>query len=172
MYPCFLCGIFLQAKKEWWQKNNIHLLLFSSIVFISLLLFWDKSFWEYTPINLKGILLENRPYSLIYLYRELYRIIIGIAGSFSFIFLFYLLFRKGKKNLFNWGKYTLEVYILQSVILELVLAKFITLDNSSFVIFNFILTPALSICILAFCIFIGENINRYSLLRFYLFGKP
>ena len=132
MYPCFLCGMFLRMKDSWWQKNVISLSVLFGIVFIILLCFWDKSFWDYANINLKSLFVGKGHYSLVFAYRELYRIFIGIVGACFFVFLFYLLFNRSEQARYldicsDWGRYTLDIYILQSIVLEVIMAKFLVL---------------------------------------------
>lgn len=94
MYPCFLVGMYLRLKDVQWQRNSMTLFVFSLLSFVVLLFYWDKSFWDYIVFNFTTVFIKNEHYPLIYLYREIYRILIGIAGSLSFIFLFHLLFRR------------------------------------------------------------------------------
>lgn len=71
----------------------------------------------------------------------------------------------------EWGKYTLGIYILQSIILETVMAKFIKLDCLGFVAFNFIVAPLFSVCVLVTCVVLVKVINKYRILSFWFLGK-
>lgn len=175
MYPCFLAGIYLKKNDSLWKRKSILLFIFSSIFFVILLCFWNKTFWDYKPLNIFAILLQHKSCSYIYLYREIYHVVIGVIGSLSFISLFYLLLNRNPISSFldvcsEWGKYTLSIYILQGVILETFVAKFIKLDNLSFLTFNFIVTPLLSAFLLMICVLISKFIGKFSTLNFFLFG--
>lgn len=122
MYPCFLIGMYLKSKDSQWQKHSLVLFILSLSVFLSLLLFWNKSFWDYIVFNFSSVFIKKDHYPIIYLYREVYRIFIGIVGSLSFIFLFYLLFERERQSKIlelcsKWGRYTLGIYVLQTIIL-------------------------------------------------------
>lgn len=176
MYPCFFVGILLKSNDVLWKLKTRMIWITSLVIFVGLLCFWNKSFWDYRAFNFNSIFLEHENYPLIYLYRKIYRILIGIAGSFSFIFLFYLFFeRKKQSKIFDicceWGKYTLGIYILQTAILEIVMRRILNFDNLDFVPFNFVVAPFISVCVLVICVFIIKMINKHRVLSFLLFGK-
>lgn len=177
MYPCFLVGMGLKITEAKWQSKAVYLLIISFIVFFILLCFWDRSFWQGIGVS-QALAKGNNDISMLIsaVYKRLYRIIIGIAGSFTFIYLFYLFFKKKSQSRFtnicsHWGQYTLGIYILQSIILEKIMYAYINLDNLEFVTFNFIVAPFISILVLLICVVIIKMINNSKVLSFLLFGK-
>lgn len=174
MYPCFLVGMALR-KVEW--KNKVVSLFFLSLfIFLFLLCFWDESFWEPMP-GLRTAFLEGNIVSFMtFVYKYLFRIIIGISGSFTFIFLFHFLFERKKLSksavaLYSWGQYTLEIYVVQTIVVEMIMARYIVLDNLNFVAFNFVVAPFLTLLILVACMVIIKMIYKSGILGFWLFGK-
>lgn len=176
MYPCFWVGMYLKSKDFQWQKNAVVLFVFFLVSFCFLLCFWDKSFWDYKVFNFTSILIEQEHYPLIYWYREAYRILIGIVGGLSFVFLFFLLFKREKKSKVfgicsEWGKYTLGIYILQSIILETLMAKFVNLDCFGFISFNFLVAPLISVCVLIASVFFVKLVRRWQIISFFFLGE-
>ncbi len=177
MYPMFLTGIYLRKIDTQWKKQAKALFSISFIIFLILLCFWDKSHWTFSEINTLSTL-KNQNWELFSLvvWHKIYSIIIGIAGSFTFISLFYLLLKNNKQSkllntIYDWGKYTLGIYILQLIILETFMAWVINFDHFGFWIFNFIISPSLSVSVLIICVSIVKFINTYSILRLWLLGK-
>ena len=174
MYPAFLLGLELNNSPEMMRKlKSVYPLIVLS--FIVLLCSWDKSFW-FSP-DLKESIINRDPYPpLEYGYKRTYRIIIGIAGSLSFFFLFQKLFDKDSIPKFfeicsSWGQYTLGIYILQSYIIEVLLARYLNFDHLNFYLFNFIVAPSISIIILIVCVFIIKVIHKSPVCAFWLLGK-
>lgn len=174
MYPAFLLGLELNNSPEMMRKlKSVYPIIVLS--FIVLLCFWDKSFWF--SLDLKESIINRDPYPFIeYGYKKIYRIIIGIAGSLSFFFLFQKLFDRNIKSKFletcgSWGQYTLGIYILQGYLLEILLAKYLNFDHLNFYLFNFLVAPLISIIVLIICVFIIKFILRSRICAFWLLGK-
>lgn len=177
MYPMFLIGMHLRRMATQWQNQVRKLLPISSILFFILLCFWDKSYWESSETGiLSALKSQNWGLFSFIVYHKVYRIAIGITGSFTFIFLFYLLFRNDRQSkllntIYDWGKYTLGIYILQLIVLETFMARILNFDHCGFWIFNFVIAPLLSVLVLIACVSIVKFINKYPILSFWLLGK-
>ena len=176
MYPCFLLGMALNKIKNRWQDKTIFLFIISLIVFFILLIFWDKSFWQPVP-SLRSAFFDRNiiPY-LAFAYKFSYRIAIGVFGSLTFIFLFHVLFSKDQRLKLidlccSYGQYTLEIYIVQTIIVEMIMAKYIILDDIGFIMFNFVIAPFLTILILIVCVMVIKVIYKFKFFSFWLFGK-
>lgn len=177
MYPCFLVGMALKETEIKWQSKAVYLLIICSVAFLILLCFWDKTFWEESDKSIHlSLISEGIAAFMMSVYKQTYRIVIGMAGSFTFITLFYLTFKRINHSRFldicsAWGQYTLGVYLLQTIILETIMSKYIKLDSLDFTTFNFIATPLISLMVLIICIVIAKLINKSQVLSFLLFGK-
>lgn len=160
MYPCFLMGILLKEYPAIMQFVRRYS-LFIGILFLLLLTAWDKSFLQ-----------PNVP-----IWKYLYRFALGTVGSLAIIGLFRRLFdnvddsKSWVKSCCDWGKYTLEVYILQCFILESFLAVLLRLDKLGTFVGNLIATPLISFGILWLCIVITKNIYKSKMLAYFLFGR-
>ena len=177
LYPCFLIGIILKDYQKFYYYI-CHNYLWCLGVFLLMLCFWDKFFWGFDG-SLKTIVINyfhtNNSFFLAIISR-LYQITIGIVGSLSLIGLFCSLVPQEKTNKLillccNWGKYTLGIYILQSLILETFLARYILLDNLNFYVFNFIIAPMLSAFILTLCVYIIKLISKSPRFAFFFLGN-
>lgn len=167
LYPPFLLGV--------WLRNNDGRILScpwrwvaaSGMIFLVLLLFWDASFWQTASF-----------YEPIYWYRKTYRIVIGLAGTTFFFSLF-----KGMAAEWSacqrwfgrvgvYGQETLGIYMLQTFILEMALARYLDFGHLGFVTFNFIVAPVLSVAVLMVCLCIIALIRRSRVCSFLFLGAP
>lgn len=81
-----------------------------------------------------------------------------------------------KSTLTKMGKYTLGIYILQSIILETIMAEYIKIDTwggllSNLVFDNYILFPIISLMIMVACAYITKWMEEKTPMSFWLLGK-
>jgi uncharacterized membrane protein YeiB len=142
-----------------------------------MLCLWDKSFWTFENNgNLIFKFLHTDNQIIIGAVLNSYRLVIGIVGSLSFIGLFFFLFPQEKANNLitlcgKWGQYTLGIYILQSVILEDIMARYILLDDLNFYVFNFVVAPIISLFVLILCVSIIKIMSKSKMLSYFFFGN-
>lgn len=173
MYPAFIVGILLRSDNKFRTFVYSHFYLLF-IVFIVQLIFINKSFW--LPHGIRSFIMKS-DYILLshYLFIILYRIIIGLVGSLMFIRLFDVVCDKikciNRIPIIEWGQYTLEIYILQTFILEQFISSFLKLDNMEFIYFNFVVSPVISFVVLTLCVLIAKMLHKSKVLSLILFGK-
>lgn len=174
MFPCFLIGYELKVNisLRLVVRNHTASLLGT---FLLLLLFWNKSSWD----NSHGISFASITTIqdvLVIVFYRFYRLMIGIIGALSF-FSIALSVSNDRLNLKPipiigyWGAYTLEIYILQSVILERFMSHFLKFDNFDVSLFNYFVSPLFSILILLACIIIIKLLSRSHTMMLFLFGR-
>ncbi|MBO7579917.1 MAG: acyltransferase family protein [Bacteroidaceae bacterium] len=177
LYPCFVVGMELRENRKFYNRVCHHY-LWPLGLFMIMLCFWDQFFWgddgfwktmiaSYMHTN-NQILLES--------FSRLYKLTIGIAGSLAFIGMACALIPQEKTNKVmslccSWGQYTLGVYILQTILVENILARYVVLDDLNFFVFNFCVAPIISFICLISCIYIIKIITKSPLVAFYFFGK-
>ena len=175
MYPCFLMGITIK-KNEKLMKWIISHVVILSFLFAILLFGWNQEAWNKShgmPVDIS--ICNIFAWSELLFFRA-YRLLLGVLGGLTFISIFHNLFNKTicstiASSLSYWGQYTLEIYIVQSFILEQTLSHFIKFDYLNPTIFNIIITPLASITVLLLCIYIICKIYQSRLLSKLLFAK-
>lgn len=175
MFPCFLIGWLLKKNYKGltdWIFTNPH---YFAITFIVMLIFWDHNAWNkshYFPS------MQSIDYTAVIecLCFRIYRLLLGIIGSITAISLFHFVF-KANASLPNYinacckmGVYTLEVYLLHSIIIVRSLKYIINLDNISFIYYSFIITPICSIIILIICIYLAKLTHHSHSISNILWG--
>ena len=169
MYTSFCFGVlfhyFLRIK--YYKLSPLFLFL---IFVISIIIYNDVFFYRTHDFFLK---FANAEYLKIY--NHVLKLIMGISGSIMFMFIFYYLFEDKKikvnKALLKIGENTLGLYLLQSLILEILLARFLLFDNYSFVMFNFIIAPILSLCVIYISLYVIKIIKKNKKMSYYMLGE-
>ena len=177
MYPCFIIGFELKDNQKFYIKICKHY-LWLVVLFLLMLCFWDQFFWGGEGIIKSFIInsLHTNNHLLLYLVSKVYKLTIGIVGSLAFIGLMCSLIPQKKTNKLiylccNWGQYTLGIYILQSIILEYIMPKYIILDELNFYLFNFIIAPLISLLVLVLCVYIIKAIRKSQTSAFFFLGN-
>lgn len=161
MYPAFLFGSIICSE---WKRIEKYSLITASV---SLIIF------------IIGIILNELQFSGHYLtsstiavssLKRLFRIMTGLSGALFFILQFHLISAYMANTKFwsiasEWGKYTLGVYLVQTIILEKVLPHFENCDALNPWLFNLLFAPLLSFLLLYICILIVRLMSQFSFVR-------
>lgn len=175
MYPCFILGYLIKESQSLRIIIKRHTFLICFCFFV-MLLFWNKVAWDNSHGISIDILHSGFLNILSIAFFRLYRLIIGIIGALSFFALaIHIPNNKIHSNLLcnvvYWGGYTLEIYILQCLILERILSHYINYDDMNIYMFNIVISPILSLLILILCILIIRFILKSNKLMTILFGR-
>ena len=175
MYPCFVLGMALRKYGTLKQRIFKYKWLIISI-FTIMLLFYSSEAWNKSHGIPQGIFQADYLFWMKIIYYRMYRLFVGVLGALSVYVIFTLFFKKTHQHslieiLANQGKYTLEVYILQAIILEKIIAHYLKFDYMSGFIYNFIVTPMIASFLLIIFILITKTIYKIPKLGFILFGK-
>lgn len=171
MYPAFVSGVFLSRNRKWISSKYI--MFVSLVIFIILLSRWDASFWP-IPNMLDSISTHSMVPIYDYLGKGIYRVFIGLSGSLFFITLFTIINKETisrVNRIAEWGKYTLEVYILQFIVLESIAGNLLKFDQTNLHFFHFIYCPIISIVLLFLLLIISRITHHSFYLSFLLWGK-
>lgn len=174
MFPCFLAGAYFRrdVKLECLMMRYGYVLLF---LFSTLLMY--KLIVRPIPVgdNLRlAVLTED--FSIIYYFlQQVYNILLGLSGAFCCLWAFKALLGDRKESpLLLWlsqkGGMTLGVYILQAIILEYLMSRYIKFTTFSTTMIE-LLMPILSVAVLFFCILVVNIINKSNNLAWLMFGK-
>ena len=174
MFPCFLAGMLLNQKGyRCIEKKNF--LYGSFIAFVVLLIFWniDESIWLRFG-SIQECLQKTFGWGE-YAYKYIFRIAVGLAGSFFIMSLIYHICHNCQsaflQKVSKAGQYTLGVYILQTFLLERIMAKIIHLNSNNYEINILILTPLLAFLVFVICVVVVRLIFKSKMLGSLLFGK-
>ena len=125
MYPFFWSGYLLRLMWERKQEalGSAKWIFGMSIFFVGLLFVWDGIKDPFYGMNTSALEVSgaNGVFGAEVVYRTIFRLFIGVVGSFAFILVFSKLFAKESRNKLrvfsqNIGKETLGIYILQSLV--------------------------------------------------------
>lgn len=174
MYPCFLIGYLLKQYPSFMKFIKSYSYPFI-LLFLFMLCFWDKDMW----INSHGIPQGIGDFDILQLLRlifyRLFRLLLGIIGSLAFIS-FFLSFdsviSESRIVLLccKLGKYTLNIYILQRIILEMGISRLVNLHHLNSFALSFIITPFVSLIVLLLCVYTTEMIKKTPKLERILWG--
>lgn len=174
MYPCFLVGMGLKYYSNYFtHKKDVAIIIISFIVFI--LLYIAQTFiLEYKPFSVSH-LIGSGLYKMA-IYTECYRIIellLGISGSFVFIFFIKLICRYFHeiKCLSNIGRFTLGIYIWQTLFIQRFIGPFLHLPIQNHYLYDFILTPVAAVIITIICALMTKLESKSRILATLFLGK-
>lgn len=172
MLPFFIFGFLLSRNKERIYENTGIKFIVYTIVFAGVFLWYkNNSLNEFPLMEVKdAIFAGNMGVINSYAIFQLTRLILGFTGSMMVISLVILITRKLKHLsdplLFSiYGKYTLGIYVLQSFILEDLMARYIDLDKINLLFFDFVVVPLISYLIMDFCYHIVLQLEKYGLKK-------
>ena len=112
----------------------------------------------------------------LYWFGRIYRILMDIIGSIVFIGIFNTIHKSFKsdnyltKIISKWGNILL-VYIIQTIIIGMLMAIYINCQEMNVMMFNFVVTPLLSIIVLVVSVYFIEILYKSKTLSLLLFGK-
>lgn len=166
MFPCFVFGYIINRNLDFFRKYIWQIFIISGIVYFLMVPEWDvHKMW---PSVSKAQILKTPLESL---YQVYFKLIIGIAGSMFCICMCYILFKNVRAEgavarICEYGQYTLSIYIIQSLLLETILAQIINIDTVNDWKLNFVVFPVLSVCILLICIKMHKYMLKNPVTKF------
>jgi hypothetical protein len=168
--PIFFIGIFCREYYTFIKKYTNIILLISTIIFGICLPFWKGG---YFAIIFKIFSWKTMRFDFSYITIKLYRTLIGVSGSMFFFTVFNKIYYENtiSKHLSKYGQYTLEIYILQVIVIETILTRIIDFPNMNMWLYSLIITPIIAIIVFIFCIIIIKLIQMNKYINFLLFGR-
>ncbi|MBO7047196.1 MAG: acyltransferase family protein [Prevotella sp.] len=173
MYPSFLMGMLLKDSKtlmNFFLKYKYVL----CVSFIVMTLFWTKDAWigSHGVSLLKGTEVQIVVFFLL----RLFRLIIGLLGALSFLILFCAIDESKitsglVRKLCDYGRYSLEIYIVHSVIFVDFVCRYIKFSDLNFFQFNMLVAPIISLFVLFVCFIFIEIVYKSDILSKILFGR-
>ena len=180
MYFSFLIGILLRYNFDKFKAHYKSVTIISSLIFLLILVI------SHGDLPLKGVnyidiisTCSITPPICEYMNK----LAISASSGLFFIGLCYWLCKNNRIEdwmcrtfMTDMGKYTLGIYIIQSIILETVMAEYIKVDSYGGIFSNlrfdiFILFPLVSFILMIIFTYMTKRIQVYKNLSFWLLGK-
>jgi fucose 4-O-acetylase-like acetyltransferase len=163
-------GIFCREYYTFIKKYTNIILLISTIIFGICLPFWKG---EYYGIFFKVFSWKTMQFDFSNITTGLYRILIGVSGSMFFFTMFNKIYYENtiSKHLSKYGQYTLEIYILQVIVIETILTRIIDFPSMNMWLYSLVITPIIAIIVFIFCIIIIKLIKKNKYINILLFGR-
>lgn len=176
MYIPFIIGTYLFKNKEILIARSLIITLITGVLFLLMLLSWNVEMVSMPWFKLYKFLIPSNIHNLPFpLFCYLYKMVMGICGSVFFITLFiecgkHLQPNKIGNILASWGRLTLGIYLWQAIVLEHIMMKTINLASMEWNLFNYIVSPLISIGVLIVCVILTKLMKRSPWLSFLFLG--
>lgn len=172
MYPCFFCGYVVYKyfgciERHWKLISVIALGAFA----ISYPMLIDI---RVTPMpEIKKELTSGNLSALNELALYQFRLLcLGLTASIGLVSLFYGLFRNSGESVISLiGKNTLAIYVMQTLVLEKLMAHYIDLQSMPTQLFELVAAPVISLLVIAVCMAMSRAIEKSPKMSYYLLGK-
>lgn len=177
MLPFFALGFILHQRWDIFLKYKSIIFLSSLILFILIFNIYSES-TSLGLISLKHSLLGGDMTTLFsYLKFHSLRMVIGFLGVSVIMSIVMFISKKIKedhkltKHFLSLGRQTMGIYVMQTLLLEIVLSKCVDLTGVNLYLFNFLIVPTISIIVLYLSILILKTITKFKMLNKVLWGK-
>ena len=175
MFPFFLTGYVMSLNWAIFKKNLVVVLICSLLAFIGIFFYVDIGDSNIMT-TLKHRLMSGDVSAFGDLMRvQLYRYAVGLSGTLMALSALFIAMKKIQNIrivpiLARYGKETLGIYILQTLILEIIAARIFNLSEVNLAVFTYIVAPLFSLFILGICLFLLRCIRESSTTYKLLFG--
>lgn len=175
MFPFFLSGICLRLCYPWLQRHSLTIAILSGVCFAAALSGWDESFFG-RPGGFHPLLNYLRGTNEGYLRFIVYPVVIGMAGSLFCISTVETLSPLLTKLPFidiisHAGQKTKGIYIVQVLILEIIMPRFVSAGNLDTVLFDWVVSPAIACGMLMVSLLIVKVLEQNPLVSYLTLGN-
>lgn len=173
MYPAFLIGGIIYRYHARFIISARWIIPICGFVWIICNTFLDADAYRCMNIGFSSATHES---ILKLAFLRIYKYVMGLCGAIAFIALFDVIFSSPRAGRFftaasDWGKMTLGIYILQTFLLERLLAGILNFDGVPDLLFDFVIAPLISLAVMAICVGIISIIRYNEYASFLLLGS-
>lgn len=174
MYPCFLFGVLLNYRWESVRSNALKIAIGSGLIFVIMLIPWNSSFWQ---IPSGGIYPVSKLWQLTSFIGEFYyRMALGFVGSLFFITFCQCVCMWLSNNILighfsKIGRETLGIYLLQTIVVETLIWRWLKFDSVDSLLFSIIIAPIISIIVLYLCLIMTRFLRKNRLTALLFLGE-
>ena len=161
MFVPFLFGYYL--RNLWDYVDRFRSVLFCDFVLLFVVLgivYINPTFFEVQRDSVWG-----------YIIKQLSVLVIGISGSMAVILMMSSLSNRIPQRICNLGKYTLGIYLIQSVLLETIISHFISSIEMNRIFVYMAIFPIICLMIISLSVYIVRIIELNRILALLMFGK-
>lgn len=160
MYPCFVFGYFLKTKFDEVTKYKYAILAVSAIIYVTL-----------GHIYLNNTFFQNGIGIMSFITKRASVLAIGISASVFILLTFQSLEKFLPSNICKYGKNTLEIYLVQALLLETLIPRFVCLDECFSLMNHLLVFPMIIIAVICTSILISKLAQGHKTINTLLFGK-
>lgn len=174
MYLCFLFGICLHNIWDKITEHSLSIAIICGIIFGMMLIPWDSRFWIIPGEGIYPVNSFDQLYSFVGPF--FYRMAIGLVGSLFIITLCHLICSRYRNSgLISYfssiGRNTLGIYLIQTILIEIIIWRWIKLDSFDRLISSALIAPLISLVIMIICIVSIKIIRKSRLMKMFLLGE-
>lgn len=172
MFPAFLVGGIVYMYHDFFTSNLRWIVPLCGLIWVVCNMFLDADAYQMMNAG-------EKTYSISYIFErfcwKIYKYAMGLSGALFFMGLFEVIFSSPRSSRVmsictEWGGMTLGIYILQSFILEDYLANRLNFDDLPSLIFDFVISPLISLGVMVTSVIIIRLIRFNAYLSYFLLG--
>lgn len=161
LFPFFVFGFFINDNQRILSaRPSIIILLLTTTVF----LFYVKYVFNVQSITINMYSVVHQPLAIIIRY------ILALSASFTIILITKYYCEKDNiitNSCANIGKFTLGIYLIQSLFLEKIISSYMDFADINVYLFNYVISPVLSLLFVVLCVVLMNNINSKVIKRLF-----
>lgn len=168
MYPCFLFGVLLRHQINFIKTHLVPIGILSTVSFIVLYRYWDASCFG-QPSGFHPLVNALMTADTAYFTRNALALALGLSATTACICWAELLFDKTPLRppaldyACRLGTHTKGIYLLQTLLLEVIIARTVSLEISNQMLFNWIYAPLIAVAVMAVCLLAINILHWYPL---------
>lgn len=167
MYPSLIAGMYV---KDLLSRGQTVCVTSAASVLLALMIPFINSATVFP--DLYPMLTDGWPATYLVL---LFKLVVGITASVAILGLFKMLFEDLKSSILSklssLGRFTLETYILQALLLETVFSHYVKFSQEEYGIYVMLIYPVLTITIILCCVGLAKSIASMCLGWVFNFNK-
>ena len=173
LFPMFLTGHLLKYMYQIFCTYRSWIFIVSSVIFCICLWFWDGNYTIYVTPSSALFKFSSMSFDFSHILIDLIRWVAGLSGSIFFLALFQRFYPHIRKITYLQyiGRHTMPIYIIQTVILEIIINNLIDFSNNNLWLYNIVITPIISLAVIIICTNISFLIHKFRYTDLLLFGN-
>lgn len=169
MYPCLIAGIYVKDLLSRSRRQTVLVTSVACVLLASMIPFINS---DTVFPDLYPMLTDDWPSTYLVL---LFKLMVGITASVAILGLFKMLFEDLKPSILtklsSLGRFTLEIYILQALLLETVFSHYVKFSQEEYGSYVMLIYPMFSMAIILLCVGLARSFASVGLGWVFNFNK-